>query len=257
MGLSFRRGHPDAPKGHTLLYFQDNSDSRKVYATYVVVLPVAVDFVKYMPPFLSSQLGGVSPDDLSAFAFPPVPEPFAELPILDALAATRDDDLLFGGTVDATHIPDLLPTVAELVQEYAQIYSAFIVTQQSPPGTDIQQESPELDVNSVLYELLGERDRIAELTKLIGKLHFAANGQDSKLSREVEEEIHVLARLLPENYHIQRLLEAAQTQASHGSELAQLYLERCYKLASQEFEAVPKLDEQIRRLEEQRREASP
>jgi len=106
--LSFERGDRAAPKGHALLLFQDPADQAKVFATYVVVLPVALDVVKYMPPFLASHASELVAKGLSAFAFPPVPEAAESVERLKQLAAARDDDLLLGGAADYLALSALL-----------------------------------------------------------------------------------------------------------------------------------------------------
>ena len=75
MDLIFERGDSEHPRGHAILYFRVDTEPDKVYATYVVTLPVKADLAKYIPPFLASQLGGLPLNDLSAFAMPPLPEP--------------------------------------------------------------------------------------------------------------------------------------------------------------------------------------
>ena len=50
MDVSFERGDPRKPKGHALAYFRSRSEPDKVYATYIIVLPISVDFAKYVPP---------------------------------------------------------------------------------------------------------------------------------------------------------------------------------------------------------------
>ena len=39
-----------------------DTEPDKVYASYIVVLPVRADFGKYVPPFLASHLGNVPPE---------------------------------------------------------------------------------------------------------------------------------------------------------------------------------------------------
>ena len=73
MELKFEIGDSSQPRGHALLYFTDAS-SDKIFATYVVLLPITVDVSKYVPPFLMNQVGDTVPGDMSAFAFPPAPE---------------------------------------------------------------------------------------------------------------------------------------------------------------------------------------
>ena len=71
MDISFEKGDPQRPKGHALAYFRTHSEPDKVYATYIIVLPLSVDFAKYVPPFLTSHLANMTLGDLSAFSLPP------------------------------------------------------------------------------------------------------------------------------------------------------------------------------------------
>ena len=73
MDFSFESGDPQQPRGHALLYFLDRSDPPKVYASYIIVLPITVDFSKYIPPFLASHIGNMPMSDCSAFSLPPMP----------------------------------------------------------------------------------------------------------------------------------------------------------------------------------------
>ena len=126
MDLVFERGDASAPRGHALLYFREGGGEEKLYSTYVVVLPIAIDLVKYMPPFLANQLPNVNAQELSAFAFPPMPEEAGGAAQLEALAAARGDDLVFGGEFSAGQVQDMLLRVNDVVQEYAQRYQAHI-----------------------------------------------------------------------------------------------------------------------------------
>lgn len=74
MEIIFEKGSEEKPKGHALLYFRSSSDPEELWASYLVVLPIAVDLSKYVPPFLMNQVGELGPKELSAFAFPPAPE---------------------------------------------------------------------------------------------------------------------------------------------------------------------------------------
>ncbi|NDE75022.1 MAG: hypothetical protein EB039_02990 [Proteobacteria bacterium] len=57
MALRFERGDPSRPSGHALLYFRTGSnDGHDVHVTYVVVLPVVVNPMKYLPPAFASQI---------------------------------------------------------------------------------------------------------------------------------------------------------------------------------------------------------
>ena len=104
MELVFDRGDRGSPKGHALLYFRSPDDPEAVWVTYIVILPITVDVSKYVPPFLMNQVNELGPTDLSAFAFPPAPERLGSYSEMEAIAAQRDDDVLFAGATDATDV---------------------------------------------------------------------------------------------------------------------------------------------------------
>lgn len=249
MDLVFEQGDPTSPKGHALLYFREAGGAEKLYATYVVALPISIDLVKYMPPFLANQIPQVNAQELSAFAFPPMPEAVGGQSQLETLVNARGDDLLYGGEVSISQIQDMLAQVNDLVQEYAQRYQTYI---QGAVPAEVPQE-PEFfggpGVTEVLFGLLGERDRLAELAKLTGQLRFAVEGNDARGVQEAEEEIGILARHLPENYQLDALLKSAKDPSRTGGDLAQLYLDRCYKLADEDYTKLEEIEERIRNIE--------
>ena len=99
MALEYHFGNASDPKGHALVYFRDGSNSGRVGASYVVILPVSVDISKYVPPFLAGQVEQLGSGDMSSFAFPPAPELVPSEAWLRETAEKRGDDLLFGGAV--------------------------------------------------------------------------------------------------------------------------------------------------------------
>lgn len=247
MAFTFERGDPARPRGHALAYFRASHDPDKLYATYIIVLPISVDIGKYVPPFLASQLGNVSLSDFSAFAMPPVPEEVSSHRELEGLAKIRDDDLLDGGTVTASGLSDMMQTVTSLVGEYAQVWA-------DSPKPAIPLESAEevqedsVGVNEVLYSLMNERDRLAELSKIVGRLRFAVEGNDTDTRDEMRHEVGLLSRYLPEQYHIPSLLQALMDSSTRGGELAQLYLDRCYKLSNGDDAGARDLEARIQSL---------
>lgn len=245
MDLTFEKGSPQEPKGHALFYFRSGTEE-KVLAIYVVVLPISMDIAKYIPPLLAPQFGGMAPREMSAFALPPVPEEVSGYEELARLAELRDDDLISGGTLFSTEPTSLIETANEAVQKYAQLWADYL--ERAPSLEQVKEESG-LGVSEVLYSLMGNRDKLAEMAKLVGKLRFAVEGRDTALIEEAEEEMLTLSRYLPENYKVARLLEVARLPQPVGGELAQLYLERCYRLSDGNEEGVRQLEERIRVLE--------
>jgi len=252
MLLTFERGDATRPKGHALLYFRAWSDPSAIFATYLIVPPIAVEISKYIPPMFAGQFQQAMAGGISIFPYPPIPERVESQAYLQRLAQARDDDLLFGGSVDATSPERLLQAAAEASQQYFEGYSSHMGSLQAeaePSPEGIEEGAGAVDVNELLFGLMSERDRLAELAKLAGQLRYAVEGRDPHLTRDSVREIERLSRFLPEKYKIAEILEAAQRPGSDGDRLTQLYLERAFKLADEEYERVRELEEEIHKLQ--------
>src|SRR5215213_7268309 len=98
MAARFELGDPEHPRGHALVYFRVSGGGDELLATYVVVLPIAINPAKYIPP--------ASAGDLAA---------------LRRLAEHRGDDLLDGGVVESD--PErLMVATHEASRDYAARY---------------------------------------------------------------------------------------------------------------------------------------
>ncbi len=249
MDLTFERGDPDRPRGHAVVYFRDAVDSSRVGSTYIIVLPVAVDIAKYVPPFLAGQVPDFGEAGLSAFAFPPAPERAESYDVVLGMAEARDDDLLFGGVFSLDDVSVLLTVIGEIVEEYAGRYEAATAVP-APIGEATEGVAGDSDgVDDVLYGMMSEADRVGELTKLAGRLRFASEGDDAATAAEAQAQITALAHHIPANRRIDRLLAAAKDRSSDGAQLAQLYLERAYCLLREDYLRVKALDEEITAIE--------
>ncbi len=231
-----------------MVYYRTTAEPDKVYASYIIVLPVSVDFAKYVPPFLTTHLGTTSMGDLSAFALPPVPEEVASHQELQHLADIRGDDLLYAGTMYSFDLPEMMQAVADVVREYSKAWSDFtkLSLNAGDAGSDPDQELS--TVNEVLFSLMSELDRLAELSKLVGKLRFAIEGNDRQNSAEIEDEIKVLSRYMQEQFYIPSLLQAVMDSSVRGAQLAQLYLDRCYKISNGDDAGARELEQRIQTL---------
>ena len=248
MDFTFERGSADNPRGHALIYFQNSRDAGELLATYLVVLPIQVDVSKYVPPFLMNQLGDVGAKELSAFAFPPAPEPVSGMDYIQKLAETREDDVIFGGTISTMDITSLLGSVNDAIGWYADLCSDHI----QQPVAEIADESDDdsLSVNDVLYGLMSDQDKLSELTRLVGRLRDAVGSGDVGLAAETRAEIMALGRHLPESHQVSRLAEAASSGGENASQLASLYLQRCFHLMSEEYVKLGQVEDDIRGIEE-------
>lgn len=245
MDMTFERGDPQKPRGHALAYFRASSEPDKVYATYIIVLPFAIDFAKYVPPFLTSHLGGSAMKDLSGFALPPVPDEVAGYEELERLSEVRDDDLIYVGTMSSFDVGEMMQAVSDVVSRYAEMWAAGAESAVEPQMLD---DSNSPGVSEVLYGMMNERDRLAELSKFIGKMRFAVEGNDRATEAEMQEEIQVLGRFLPEHYYIPALIQAVMESSAKGAHLARLYLDRCYKLSNGDDAAAVDLEQEIEHL---------
>lgn len=256
MDLTFDRGDYRRPKGHAVVYFRVDTEPDRVYATYVVTLPVKADLTKYVPPFLATHLGNLPLSDFSAFAMPPVPEAVDSLQELQRLSELRDDDLVYAISMFSFDLPRMMESVSEVVETYSQLCAQYF-NQATPPGLSDrddggrESEDTSYQVNEVLFSLMSESDKLADLSRLLGKLRFAQDGQDNAMMEEVTEEITTLARYLPKEFLVSSLLTAAQDASRNSSRLAQLYLDRCFRLSAGDSSSVQALEEQIQSLESQ------
>ena len=272
MDFTFERGDSQRPRGHALVYFRVDTEPDKLYASYIVVLPVKADFGKYVPPFLASHLGNLPLNDFSAFAMPPVPEEVNGHGELERLSDLRQDDLVFGSSMFSFDLPRMMESITDAVQSYSQLCADFYdrqglsgapASESIPPGAgtglgvgagaaaEAQAESDtdtSFSVNEVLFGLMSERDKLAELSNLLGKLQFAQEGRDESMAGEVTEEITALSRYLPEEFQVLNLLAAARETTGRGSRLAQLYLDRCFRLSDGDTATAQSLEAQIKEL---------
>ena len=102
---------------------------------------------------------------------------------MQALVAARGDDLLFGGDADASRVPDLLSNVNAIVQSYAQAYLAYAQSLASQQPAWAPEGPSELGVTEVLYELMGDRDRLADLARLVAKPALCGGGRRPRADR--------------------------------------------------------------------------
>ena len=264
MDLLFERGDHSNPRGHALLYFRVDTEPDRVYVSYVVTLPIKADLAKYVPPFLASHLGALPLNELSAFAMPPVPEAVESYEEIDRLSAQRGDDLVYGGNMFSFDLPRMMETVTDAVQSYSALYGAVAnavtalpsdaaaeAAAPRQPEPEPSEEERAFGVNEVLFSFMSEGDKLNELSRLLGRLRFAVEGSDSAAADEAGEEIAVLARHLPAEFRLGNLLAVAKDTSERSSQLAKLYLDRCFRLSAGNTGEAVRLEQQIQELESQ------
>ncbi|MBI4492114.1 MAG: hypothetical protein HY690_04915 [Chloroflexi bacterium] len=248
MELTFERGDRSAPKGHALLYFHGGRDPDEVWATYLVVSPIAMDLAKYVPPMFAAQLPPQMSTGLTAYPLPPLPERVASRRWLESVARARDDDLLAGGQIEPADMQRLVLAVTEAAQSYSALYADWAARMPQPEPEPL----PEVDVDDLFYSVMSDRDKVGKLAKLLGTLRYAVEGADRQAAAEAGGEVRKLGRHLDAKYRVDALLGAAQQPGAEAWTLAQLYVERAYKIAAEDYAALSALETRIRALEQAR-----
>jgi hypothetical protein len=258
MLLAFERGDPKRPRGHAVVYFRSSSDQNTILASYVVVPPISMDFSKFIPPMFAAQLPGILPSGPQVFPLPPVPEKVESMAFVEALAASREDDLIHGGTVDPMDIQRLLHLMTEVASEYGKLYESRPPLDDSPPAPSTGGSAPAndlagppVDVDELFLSLMSDSEKVNRIAKMTGTVRYAIEGKDEALLSETIQEMERIGRHLANRYRIPELIEAARDPNPQSGRLAELLLQRCYKLAVEEYDALKALDAEIDRLKQQ------
>lgn len=248
--LTFRAGEPGRPRGHAFLYFRDADEAGSVWATYLVVPPIALDLGKYMPAMFAQQMAAhLTTQENVSYPLPPLPEKVAGgLEWLDRLAALRGDDVLDGGTIRAADPLQLMHPLTEVGREYAEAYKQAAAQADAPTlpsEADPRPATTDADVDDLLLQVLPDREKVERLARLVGTLRYAIDGQDDALAGETAEQMTRIGRRLGEKYRVSELIEAGQRRSPEGGALAELYVERCYRLADEDYGVIAEIDRKI------------
>lgn len=253
MQLRFELGDPQAPRGHAIVYAHAGNDPNRLLATYCVVLPIQFSIGKYLPPILSGQLPMEGLRDASAMSVVPMPpmlEDYTNLTALRQLAERRGDDLCDMGNIFISDDGQRMTYAAEACQSYGVLFAQYSERWPQPVEESTASVTPldDLNVEDVMAQVLPERDRLAELARLVGQARYAHDGHDQHLLAEVSASMRRIARSLPEKYRAEALVEAAMREDTSSARLAELYLQRAYKLADEDYASIPPIEREIRTL---------
>jgi len=270
MSLRFELGNADAPRGHAILYARLSGPGERYVATYCVTLPISFSLGKYLPPMFSGQLPAEALGDgaaMSAMPIPPMLEEVESYELLRQMAEERDDDLCDIGTLLISDDGQRMMFAAEASAEYGRSYAEFQARWPTPSESGGQPASAtggatggakagapaldDLDPQMIVASALPERDRLGEMARLAGQARYAIDGHDTRVLDEVRGQLRMLASTLPEKYRADQLAEAAIRSDETGARLAQLYLQRAYRLLDEDYISIPPIEQQIRELREQ------
>jgi hypothetical protein len=251
--LTFRVGDPDRPRGHALVFFRDGDAPDDVYATYLVVAPIKMDLGKYIPAAFATQLSGqLAAAAPSAYPLPPVPEKFeGGLPALERLAELRSDDLIDGGTLRMSDPLYALQPVTDIGGQYADGCSAYLAAHSLEAGSELEpagRSVADVDVDELLLQVMPDREKVGRLARLTGTLRYAIDGGDKRQLDETVAEMERVARHLSDKYRPAELIASARSSSPRSAELAELFVERCYKLVDEDYAALAEIDRRIEAL---------
>ncbi|WP_069805116.1 hypothetical protein [Thermogemmatispora onikobensis] len=256
MDLRFLRGDPQAPKGHAIFFARSSEDERRIFYTYCVVPPLPLSLARYLPSILAAHLPMDEPN-VQVMPIPPMLEELEEgkgLDYLQVLARYRDDDLCELGAIHPRDEAAKMQLAAQACQEYGQLYLNYSTSFEPVASrSSAQDELPaldDLDPEELLFQTMTDRQRLAELGKLVGVARYALEGNDSHLLQETRQKMQRIVRLLPEKYKGNALITAACDTGKHSARIAELYLERAYKLLDEEYADIPRIEQAIRELQQ-------
>jgi hypothetical protein len=86
---------------------------------------------------------------------------------------------------------------------------------------------------------------------MTGTVRYAVDGSDQALLNETVQEMERVGRHLPFRYKVDELIAAARDPEPKNGRLAELLLQRCYKLAAEEYDALQALDAEIDALKKE------
>jgi hypothetical protein len=222
----------------------------------VVVAPIKMDLAKYIPAAFAQQFAGqLSGAGPTAYPLPPVPEKFeAGMEALERLAELRNDDLIDGGTLRMSDPLYAIQPVADIGAQYAEKCANFLdsepIESLAAPSSSSDQptRAQASDVDDLLLQVMPDRDKVGRLARLTGTLRYALEGGDTRMVDETVVEMEHVGQHLSEKYRPAELIAAARLPEARAAQLAELYLERCYRLVDEDYAAMAELDTRIDHL---------
>ena len=204
------------------------------------VPPIKFDLTSYLPGFMTGAMQGMDLGNaMVAAPMPPIPEQVPSAEYLQALAERRRDDLVYAGAVNRSNPMQVAAETSEAAREYADLY---VGSQLPEEGVVAPQGSPD-DPEVSRYAGLSEQEKLNELSMLTGRLRDSI--QRGGADAEIEQQMRALAQTLPAKYHVNEVLAAASLPGKRGQRLAQLHLERCYKLYNEDYLDLERIDREI------------
>lgn len=235
MDLSFERGDRANPVGHALVYFRSGDGS--ILASYLIVPPIEMDIGKLLPPMFASMMQGMDfGTEVSATPIPPIPDKVPSAEYLSEMARFRGDDLIFLG-----HVGDVMSAAAQLQEAAQSYYQLYAAVRPSDPAEG--QAAPAAETEFARFATMSQQEQLNELTMLTGRLRDSL--KSGPADGDLVSQMRQLAEVMPAKYRVSDLIEAASTPGERGQRLAELYIQRSYKLFNEEYLDLERIDRDI------------
>ncbi len=137
--------------------------------------------------------------------------------------------------------------MADIGAQYAERCVSYVASQplDRPLTEAVATAGGGVDVDDLLLQVMPDRDKVARLARLTGTLRYAIEGGDARQASETVGDMERVARHLTDKYRPDELIAAARSAEPRAAELAELFLERCYRLLDEDYAALADLDRQI------------
>jgi len=240
--LDFKYGNENSPKGHAIIYFEEYDE---LYASYVMDFPISGDLTKYIPEMFKDQ---IPDEEMTKMIFPPIPEKFVgNYENLYSLAKKREDDLIYGGSINSSDVTSSMSKLNSLANEYTDLTSSKNFDDLDKLISEIPIDKKEIDNHK--YKDMNESDLLAEITKLIGKINFSKDNNEINEIDELKKEIKIISTIIPENRKIYKLLEYVDLSNPNSEDIITAYISRAYSLLNEDYIKVKELEDLLQKLE--------
>ena len=240
--LDFKYGNENSPKGHAIIYFEEYDE---LYASYVMDFPISGDLTKYIPEMFKDQ---IPEEELTKMIFPPIPEKFVgNYENLYSLAKKREDDLIYGGSINSNDTTSAMSKLNALANEYSKLCTDNEFNEIKELIDDIP--SPEIELENSKFSEMNESELLAEVTKIFGKIKFSKDNNEIDEISNIKKDLQIISSIIPENRKIKRLLDYVELESNNSEEIISAYISRAYGLMNEDYIMVKEQEDLIKKLE--------
>jgi len=242
--LEFKFGNEKNPKGHAIIYFEEYDE---IFAAYIMDFPISGDLSKYIPEMFKDQ---IPDEEMTKMIFPPIPEKFnGDYDKLIALSEKRSDDLIYGGSINSKDTSSAMSKLNSLANEYSNLCNELGYDDIKNLIDEIPKDKN--DSSNSIYSTMNESELLTQVTKLIGKIKFSKDNNETEEINEIKKEIKIISAIVPENRKINELLQYVDLDNSNSEAIISAYISRAYGLLNEDYIKVKELEDQIHKLENQ------